>query len=226
MLRAIEAGLAVREPQHFFLWTQGQFQTLLPHRIMVALQFDADDRVLRIECPQLQDGAGLRHLADPEHGLALRLARHWRSTAPLPAWSGALALAPFQLALGQMPHVLVHGTERLGGGSSVFVLFGMPQQPGLRQAYFLELLLPYLHLNLQRLGPRAGRPGTRPISAREAEVLRWVGEGKSNGEVGRILGISAWTVKNHLQRMYKMLGVSNRTQAVARAMALRLLDRA
>ncbi len=49
-------------------------------------------------------------------------------------------------------------------------------------------------------------------------------EGKSNYEVGAILGISAMTVKNHLQRIYRTLGVSNRTHALARCMALRLLE--
>jgi DNA-binding CsgD family transcriptional regulator len=56
------------------------------------------------------------------------------------------------------------------------------------------------------------------------EILHWVREGKSNQEVGQILGISGLTVKNHLQRIYKALGVSNRTQAVASGLALGLLD--
>ena len=64
----------------------------------------------------------------------------------------------------------------------------------------------------------------RPVSRREMEILHWVREGKSNTEVGQILGISGLTVKNHLQRIYKTLGVRNRTQAVARGIALRLLD--
>jgi DNA-binding CsgD family transcriptional regulator len=41
--------------------------------------------------------------------------------------------------------------------------------------------------------------------------------------VGCILGISAATVKNHLQRIYRTLGVSNRAHALARCSALRLL---
>ena len=56
------------------------------------------------------------------------------------------------------------------------------------------------------------------------EILEWVREGKSNYEVGRILGISALTVKNHLQRIYQALGVSNRTHALSRSLSLRLLQ--
>jgi DNA-binding CsgD family transcriptional regulator len=91
--------------------------------------------------------------------------------------------------------------------------------------------LPYLHMALLRLsqdGPAQAGAGhdaiLRPLSARETEILGWVREGKSNYEVGRILGISALTVKNHLQRIYKTLGVSNRTHALARCMSLKLLE--
>jgi len=39
-----------------------------------------------------------------------------------------------------------------------------------------------------------------------------------------MLGISAMTVKNHLQRIYKTLGVSSRTHALSRCLALGLLE--
>ncbi|WP_153118018.1 XrtB/PEP-CTERM-associated transcriptional regulator EpsA [Rhodocyclus tenuis] len=51
------------------------------------------------------------------------------------------------------------------------------------------------------------------LSPREQEIMEWVRKGKTNYEVGLILDISAFTVKNHLQRIYKKLGVFNRTQA-------------
>ena len=40
--------------------------------------------------------------------------------------------------------------------------------------------------------------------------------GKTNDEIGLILGISSYTVKNHLKRIYRKLGVFSRAQAVAR----------
>jgi transcriptional regulator EpsA len=147
-----------------------------------------------------------------------------RQEGPIPGWQGelhALSLA----------NVLLHGSGALHGGATCFALFGMPQRPGARQVYFMELLLPHLHLALLRLAavepavasPQSGA-GERACSRREMEILCWVREGKSNEEVGQILGISGLTVKNHLQRIYKTLGVSNRTQAVARGIALRLFD--
>jgi DNA-binding NarL/FixJ family response regulator len=56
------------------------------------------------------------------------------------------------------------------------------------------------------------------LSAREAEILLWVAQGKSNFEVGVILGISAATVKKHLEHIYKKLGVEGRNAATLRAL--------
>ncbi|HSI63188.1 MAG TPA: LuxR C-terminal-related transcriptional regulator [Candidatus Saccharimonadia bacterium] len=54
---------------------------------------------------------------------------------------------------------------------------------------------------------------TPPLSAREDEVMRWLSEGKSNEEIGIILSISPHTVKNHLDRIYRKIGVDNRHAA-------------
>ena len=42
------------------------------------------------------------------------------------------------------------------------------------------------------------------------------GSGKTNDEIGSILDISTFTVKNHLQRIFKKIDVVNRSQAVAK----------
>ena len=51
------------------------------------------------------------------------------------------------------------------------------------------------------------------LTPREREILRLIAEGKSNSEVGRALAISETTVKGHLWRLYRKIGVSNRTAA-------------
>jgi DNA-binding CsgD family transcriptional regulator len=53
----------------------------------------------------------------------------------------------------------------------------------------------------------------RHLTPREREVHHWLTQGKSNDEIGRILGISAHTVKNHLERIFQKLGVENRHAA-------------
>ena len=53
------------------------------------------------------------------------------------------------------------------------------------------------------------------LTLREAEVLYWVAKGKTNRDIGDILGSSPATVKKHLERVYVKLGVETRTAAAA-----------
>ena len=48
------------------------------------------------------------------------------------------------------------------------------------------------------------------LSEREHNIMEWVRAGKTNPEIGLILDISACTVKNHVQRIFKKLNVVNR----------------
>ncbi|GIL31007.1 response regulator [Actinocatenispora comari] len=56
------------------------------------------------------------------------------------------------------------------------------------------------------------------LTSREIEVLRLVGAGRTNAEIGRALLISEATVKTHLLRTFGKLGVSDRTAAVTAAL--------
>ncbi len=57
------------------------------------------------------------------------------------------------------------------------------------------------------------------LTGREREVLTWVGRGKTSSEIAAILGLTERTVNFHCERAMKRLGVVNRTQAVAKAVA-------
>jgi LuxR family maltose regulon positive regulatory protein len=63
-----------------------------------------------------------------------------------------------------------------------------------------------------------------PISEREIEVLRLLASGTPNREIAAKLFVSVDTVKSHLKHVYNKLGVHSRTQAVARARELDLID--
>lgn len=64
------------------------------------------------------------------------------------------------------------------------------------------------HLLLETRTPEAG-----PLSEREGEVASWLAQGKTNGEIALILGISPATVKHHVASVLAKLGVENRTAA-------------
>jgi DNA-binding CsgD family transcriptional regulator len=55
-----------------------------------------------------------------------------------------------------------------------------------------------------------------PLTLREAECLRWVADGKTDAEIGTILGIAARTVRFHINNAKLKLGVATRIQAVAK----------
>ncbi|AQT62169.1 DNA-binding response regulator [Cellvibrio mixtus] len=61
------------------------------------------------------------------------------------------------------------------------------------------------------------------VTGREADVLLWIANGKTNREIGQILEMSPRTVNKHLEQIFKKLGVENRTSAAA--VAIRCLAR-
>lgn len=61
------------------------------------------------------------------------------------------------------------------------------------------------------------------LTERELAVLRLVAGGYSNKEIGRLLGISDGTVKNHLTDILQKLSARDRTHAVLKAIANRML---
>jgi len=61
-----------------------------------------------------------------------------------------------------------------------------------------------------------GRTRATHLSPSEAAILELVAEGWSNREVARHLWLTETTVKFHLTRIYRKLGVTNRTAAAMR----------
>jgi DNA-binding CsgD family transcriptional regulator len=108
-----------------------------------------------------------------------------------------------------------------------------------RDRLLLDLLRPHLAqahdnaLALERLReasacPDPDTPGETLISReslrllglteREADILQAIARGKTNKQVAASMYVSPFTVKTHLQRVYRKLGVRRRTEAVARAL--------
>ena len=53
------------------------------------------------------------------------------------------------------------------------------------------------------------------LSAREAEVMSLIADGRTNGEIAAHLFLAEKTVKNHVRRIYSKLGVKTRPAAIA-----------
>lgn len=165
------------------------------------------------------------------------------SQQPLPAQEQLLGLARELRGV----QLLVHGVARPQRPAEIESLFVFlhneqaEQMLDVRQLH-AELVVPYLHATWRRVvaaeamlapggvdptaspgaGGRAATAGAA-LTEREREILRWAREGKSNLEIGAALDISALTVKNHIQKILRKLGASNRAHAVALAMSQGLL---
>lgn len=90
------------------------------------------------------------------------------------------------------------------------------------------MLMSYLHESLRRLDTQAQptAPACPPVrlTAREKEVLTWVGAGKTSWEIARILALAERTVIFHVDNAMRKLDTRTRSQAVARAFALGLIE--
>jgi DNA-binding CsgD family transcriptional regulator len=87
------------------------------------------------------------------------------------------------------------------------------------------LLSPSGGLSLIRIEHRPVQQGPKAllalgITAREAEVLYWITEGKTNPEIAIILSASPDTVKKHTANLYAKLGVQTRTSAARCALSI------
>ncbi len=146
----------------------------------------------------------------------------------------------FGRALQGMQSSLLHGiSDERGRHDCLYIVFSSKDQLNSSTLGAMEILLPYLDTALRRVAPlphyprRAGylvhaQPVPRldeseaeisedhGLSKREAEIMEWVKMGKTNAEIGSILCISSFTVKNHLQHIFKKLEVYNRMQAVSK----------
>jgi len=244
----LEAAPQVRRRHHFFVWLQTHVHTLLPHVLAACGSYQRNRRRLLFECFQsvAVPEPLLDTFADADSALMAGVARCWvqghgRPCVLLLDAEGAQALQADVSPLRDagLGHLLVHGVARPQRPSeieSLFVFAGPGTHTAPQLGTHLDLVVPHLHATYLRVldverdlqqPPRApaapgGEPRRMPITARERQVLQGVREGQSNQQIGESLGISALTVKNHIQKILRKLGAHNRAQAVAMTMSMSL----
>jgi DNA-binding CsgD family transcriptional regulator len=73
-------------------------------------------------------------------------------------------------------------------------------------------------------GAQSHQPLVDPLSPRELEVLNMIAKGHSNREISEQLFLALDTIKGHNRNIYGKLGVKNRTQAVNKAVSLKIIS--
>ena len=252
IVHAIECAVDVRRKYQFFVWTQGSMQTLLPHKLAICGVYDRNRKEVRLEAFNsiVIPATVLGVLTDGQSQFMQYVINAWinnrgRAFVVRLSTMSTKAIAPAVEALQASGFVdlLVHGVSRPQRATEIETLF-IFGSPGVivdkSEVDGIELMLPHLHstyLRVQAIEREIAEAGVRPtalgvgyssasISEREEQVLGWVREGMSNQEIGVQLGISPLTVKNHVQKILRKLGATNRAQAVARAMSMNLLVKA
>lgn len=227
LLFTIDTSIKVNKRFQFFLWSQGALQSFLPHETMICLFGDLHGMRVRHEifsrglvAPEFEALVG-----DPIKGFLPELITAWHGNASKPLVYTRDRLPHPSLAHWYEGHMLCHGARDAGGAfGSLFIFLRTPSPASMHEVYLAELLMPHLHMALQRMCQNesdvTGSDGVAKIlSDREIQVLSWVRDGKTNHEIGQILSISPLTVKNHVQKILRKLNVSNRAQAVAKGAA-------
>lgn len=153
--------------------------------------------------PIVQEAMRVRHAVDWPQAL------EGRSLTP-----DQTAILDHAARLGMRFGLAIPITE--AGGNAGFVgLCGPSACADARCRSALTLVSIYVYHRLRALAAASGA-GQR-LSQRELEVLRWIAEGKSDWQIGRILDISAKTVNYHTENVKRKFGVATRMQAVVSA---------
>jgi transcriptional regulator EpsA len=236
----VESSLRVCLRHQFYSWTQGIVQSLLPHEILICGVDDGSPQGIR-----LHHFSGTRYFRDehfravctPREGLIRRMMAEWQTNGEPLMLAGELEDDDAHGQLlelvqrNELRNIVAHGVR--GSGHGIVGFYGFSRIPwplGRRIAYRAQLIVPSLHATfVQVLAHEAkangvGSRSRRQITQREVEILRWIREGKTNTDIARILAVSPWTVKNHVQTILKKLSAQTRGHAVVRAMNLGILD--
>ena len=87
-----------------------------------------------------------------------------------------------------------------------------------------QMFASVLHHAVARIDlPKLLPAQSAPLTLRERECLQWTADGKTAWEIGRILSIAERTVVFHINNVVQKLGAANKTQAIVRAVALKLV---
>lgn len=241
----IYESIEIKTHNAFLAWAQGTLQEFLPHDLMIAAWGDFSLGVIYYDIISSIPGARTDIMQEKEMSSFLkRLYTFWMSKDRFPSQllgdrsvirCRDIQDGQLKSSMQNMKTALLHAIKDVRGGSdSFYVLLSSETDitPGRKKVF--HQLLPYIDATLRQIEHLPDHaPETEPseilinesgvniesvlkLSDRESEIMGWVCSGKTNVEIGLILDISSFTVKNHLQRIFKKLDVVNRSQAVAK----------
>jgi len=237
-VRIVADSLLIRSHYELCLWLNGEMRQFLPHQILIAAWGDFTNLDLEVDVISGLPRVRTEQIAQCRVADVVRACyARWvaagrkplvRRTAEVLAPQAACPCAVHG-ALGNMRSLLVHGVrDERNGHESLYIALdsgvfgnGWPRD---RFISLVPLLIDQLDVAVRKVAafplhstPPPQEPGHwLDLSAREREILDWLRRGKTNIDIAAALDISPFTVKNHVQRIFRKLAVCNRTQAAAK----------
>lgn len=239
-LALIGDAAVIRRHAEFLRWLQGDVQHYLPHDILLAGWGDFQEKVIHHD--MLSWLPGVRSYAVGTDGLPFLLSRFYDCWVGAGRKPCSLSFGQFESLLGQsglpgtfssalrrMRSVLIHGLrDERSQQECIYILLYAHEIPAQLASTAIGVLMPCIDAALRQLPhlPQQKQLSLKSLqhaqdealglSERESQIMDWVAMGKTNSEIGCILNISAFTVKNHMQRIFQKLNVFNRAQAVSK----------
>ena len=236
LMQIIDASFQVIKRHHFFSWSQGVVQYLIPHDILVCGMSGSSDPGMHMYYFSstryfMQDQFNAACQADS--GLMRQLINHWDSHGQpcLIGQQNRMDNGSTAWLEGLESHELrnaaAHGMRGADGRVKSFFCFSRVAEPfPARLSYFLHVLTPFFDATLSRVLAQEERDGLQTVRAkmaltmREIEILSYLKEGHSNLEISTLLFLSPHTVKNHVRKILQKLGVQSRAQAAVKAIQM------
>ncbi|MGZ3236214.1 MAG: helix-turn-helix domain-containing protein [Burkholderiaceae bacterium] len=224
----LKAATIVRTIDDFKQWTRDVIRPLFPHEALgcgygrLHAGGVGIDGIIAVDYPtqhlkDIRNKAGCIDTPILRRWLVTREPQLFESDSP---WSDIPQqwLDGFQRnAMKNAAAHAVYDTERCLGTYHSF--HRIPGRLGESHAQVLKQLVPIMHEVLCSVIGDLGE-GRRfetlfaTLSPREMELLRWVGQGKTNSEIANAIFLSEITVKHHMMKIYSKLGIANRAQLV------------
>ncbi len=238
-LRIVLDALTIQRHYQLFMWLRGEFQDFLPHEILVSASGDFGAWLVKLDVVSTLSEVRTKQLADCSIDPFVEVAHsQWVKGQRRPLFLDPTDMHPalaegsctLHRALREMQSIVVHGVHDFREGhDSIYVMQNREPLSGPevkeRRLFLLDLLIAQIDMAFRRVAglPLAVRKGRNHdgndglnLSAREQEILDLICRGETNSDIAATLAISPFTVKNHLQRIFKKIGVNNRTQAATK----------
>lgn len=237
-LRIISEGSLINRHYGIYRWLNGEMQKFLPHEILISAWGDFAKRRLKLDVTSGLPGVRTRQLAHCRVDDLIRLAyEQWVDAGRQPVLLETAEImppracgCPIHAALRSMRAALVHGVrDDRGGHESLYVAFSR-ERPGQASRsdsfrFLVDWLITQIDVAFRKVAayplegtepPEASGVNWLDLSRREGEILDRMCRGETNINIAVALDISPYTVKNHVQRIFRKIGVNNRTQAAAK----------